>query len=123
MTRPAGSPTTGDDSTQVARTATIVLSWGFQIGLAILVAGLALAALRGEPLASNVGRPSDVVEAVLRFEANGIIDLAILWMIAVPIITATAIAIVFLRTREWRYVVVTLMVLGVLAASIGLAAR
>lgn len=119
--QPPHPPSPGVDGGQVARVATSTLTWGFQIGIGLLAIGLLLAAVRGDPLASSVRRPGAVVDAVVAFEANGFVDLAILWMIAVPVIAAAAIASVFLRTREWRYFTITLMVISVLAFSIGLA--
>jgi uncharacterized membrane protein len=120
-TRPPDPPSSGSGTRLVPRTATAVLTWGLQVGIVLLTVGLALAAINGEPLASSVGRPSEVMEAVAEFDANGIVDLAILWMIAVPVIAAAAISGAFLRAREWRYLLVTLLVLAVLAFSIGLA--
>lgn len=116
---PPPSPTA--DGGHVVRVATSTLTWGFQIGIAILAIGLVLAAVRGDPLANSVRRPGDVLDAVVAFEANGFVDLAILWMIAVPVIAAAAIASAFQRTGEWRYLTITLLVLAVLAFSIGLA--
>ncbi len=107
----------------VARTATAVLNRGFQIGILLLVTGLILAAIKGEPLRDTVATPREIAEAIVHLEGNGVIDLAILWMIAVPIIAAVAIVIAFLRASEWRYAVTTLLVLAVLAFSIGLAIR
>ncbi len=107
----------------VIRTATAVLNRGFQIGIFLLLAGLILAAIEGEPLSRTVAKPAEIVQAVSDLEADGVIDLAILWMITVPIIAAAAIVIAFLRAREWRYAVTTLLVLAVLAFSIGLAIR
>jgi uncharacterized membrane protein len=107
----------------VIRTATAVLNRGFQIGIFLLVAGLILAAIEGEPLSRTVAKPADIVDAASHLEADGLIDLAILWMIAVPVIAAAAIVIAFLRAHEWRYAVTTLLVLAVLTFSIGLAIR
>ncbi len=119
--RPATDPSF--EPNVVIRTATAVLNRGFQIGIFLLVAGLILAAIEGEPLSRTVAKPAEIVQAVSDLEADGVIDLAILWMITVPIIAAAAIVIAFLRAREWRYAVTTLLVLAVLAFSIGLAIR
>lgn len=116
-----GAESVTPPSGRATRTAMVVLTRGFQGGLAILAIGLILAAVEGEPLASEVPAPGGVVDAVVDGSAAGVIDLAILWMIAVPVIATLAIAVAFLRAREWLYMMLTFLVLAILTFSIGLA--
>ncbi len=109
------------DARLVTRTATAVLSGGFQIGIAILTLGLILSIVQREPLAQRVPPLGEVGRAVAEGNAAGVIDVAILWMITVPVIAALAIAVAFLRLREWLFMTFTLLVLAVLGVSIGIA--
>lgn len=102
-------------------TAGRILVWSFRIGAALLVAGLVLAVVRGEPLGERVDPLGAIVPALTAGRAAGLIDLAILWLMASPVFAVVAVAVGFARLGDRRYVLLTLLVLAVLAASIGLA--
>jgi len=100
-----------------------VLTWGFRTGGALLVAGLALAAVRGESLNRATAPFADVFPAVRDGSAAGIVDLAILWLMVTPVATVVVVAGGFVRIGDRRYAVLSFLVLAVLGVSIALALR
>jgi hypothetical protein len=97
------------------------LTWGFRTGAALLTAGLALALAKAEPL-GRVAEPFDeVVPAVLDGRAAGIVDVAILWLMATPVAAVVVVAAGFLRHGDHRYAALSLLALAVLGISISLA--
>ncbi len=102
-------------------TASRVLGWSFRVGAALLAIGLLLAAIRGEPLGRELDPLGEVLPAVVAGHAGGVVDLAILWLMASPVFAVVAVAGGFLRLGDRRYALLSLLVLAVLAASILLA--
>ena len=97
------------------------LTWGFRLGAALLTVGLALAAARRERLNHEAEPFAEVIPAVLDGRAAGIVDLAILWLMATPVATVILVGIGFLRAGDRRYALVSLLVLAILGVSIALA--
>lgn len=102
-------------------TAGRVLVWSFRVGAALLVIGLLLVAVRGEPLGRELDPLGAILPALLAGRAAGVVDLAILWLMASPVFAVVAVAGGFLRLGDRRYALLSLLVLAVLAASILLA--
>ena len=102
------------------RSAILTLTWGFRIGAALLAIGLVLAAAKGESLQTEADTFTDVVPAIFDGKAGGIVDLAILCLMATPVATVLTVAIGFFRIGDRRFGALSLVVLGVLAVSISL---
>ncbi|MCC7021857.1 MAG: DUF1634 domain-containing protein [Thermomicrobiales bacterium] len=98
-----------------------VFAWGFRIGAAILAIGILVAVVKGEPLAHQADRITNVPARVLAGDSAGIIDLAILWFMGVPVVTVIVAAVDFWRLGDRRYALLTLVVLIILGVSIALA--
>lgn len=99
------------------------VTWGFRSGAALLAVGIAFSLVQRDPL-GTVAEPFDeVVPSVLKGEAAGIIDLAILWMVSTPVVTVVVMIVGFLRLGDRRYALFSLVALAVLGISIGLALR
>jgi uncharacterized membrane protein len=98
-----------------------VLAWSFRVGAGLLVTGLLLAIFRGEPLGHELDPLGEIVPSLLAGRAAGVVDLAILWLMASPVFAVVAVAAGFLRLGDRRYALLSLLVLAVLAASILLA--
>ncbi len=104
----------------IYRSAITVLSWGFRLGAALLAVGLIVAAIKGEALERKAEAFPDIIPAVLDGKASGIVDLAILCLMATPVATVFVVALGFFRIGDRRYGLLSLIVLGVLAISISL---
>ena len=98
-----------------------VLTWGFRVGAALLGLGIVVALLRGEPLNHEADPIGKVVAQVQAGTAAGIIDLAILWLMLVPVATVIVVAASFWRLGDRRYALLSLVVLAILGVSIALA--
>ena len=101
--------------------AALILTWSFRLGAALLLLGIVLAVLQRQPLNHVTGAFGEVVPSVLRGEATGVVDLAILWLMASPVVVVLVVAIGFWRLGERRYTALSLLVLLVLGVSIALA--
>ena len=101
--------------------AEVTLRFGFRGGALLLALGVAPAVIRQEPLDHTVKPFIDVIPAALAGEVAGVIDLAILWIVATPVVTVLVVAIGFLRIGDRRFVALSLLALAVLGISITLA--
>lgn len=72
---------------------------------------------RGEP--TDLRHVSDIFHKALSVDPRGLIQLGILLLIATPIVRVAFTVFAFAYQRDWTYVVVTLIVLGLLVYSIG----
>lgn len=99
----------------------LALAWSFRIGVALLLLGIVLAVLQRQPLNHVAGAFGEVVPSVLRGEAAGVVDLAVLWLMASPVVVVLIVAAGFWRLGERRYAALSLLVLLVLGVSIVLA--
>ena len=97
-----------------------IFVWGFRIGAVLLMLGVLMAIGTGEPIGRVADPMGDIPGAVLAGKASGIIDLAILWFMATPVVTVIAVAVGFLRLGDRRYALLSLVVLIILGASIAL---
>lgn len=98
-----------------------VLAWGFRVAATLLIVGIAVALFRKEPLATRAEPLPEVVSGLLEGEARRIVDLAIVAMIATPVITTLVVAIGFLRLGDRLYAALSLVVLVILGTSIAVA--
>ncbi|HEY8446110.1 MAG TPA: DUF1634 domain-containing protein [Thermomicrobiales bacterium] len=104
----------------IAQAAITTLTWGFRAGAALLALGLLVALIRGEPLSEQTDPFTEVIPKILDGHAAGIVDLAILTLMATPVVTTLVVALAFFSSGDRRYGVITLIVLAVLGISISL---
>ena len=97
------------------------LFWGFRLGAALLALGIAVAAVKREPLGTEADPISDVLTMVRAGYASGIINLAILWFMLTPVATVIVVAASFWRLGDRRYALLCLIVLAILGVSVALA--
>lgn len=115
-------PTTElDPIDRTYRVAVVTLTTGFRIGGALLVAGLVVSLLRDQSLHDRADPLSDVVRAIGRGEGPAVVDLAIMTLIATPVVAALAISASFARAGDRVYAGLSLAVLLILGTSITLA--
>ena len=74
------------------------------------------AQFRSEP--ENLRTIAGILEQVFAFHGRGIIQLGLLMLIATPILRVAFATYAFSRMRDWRYVVVSLIVLALLCYSL-----
>ena len=125
----AGEPHRDDDTGRhQARRATIdtvvhhTLVAGVAVGLALLLAGLALTvAGRGGLGVASLRAPA-AVRAALHLRAAGFYSLGLLALILTPFIRVIGSIVVFAAARDWRFVAVTSAVLVIMLASIAVGA-
>jgi hypothetical protein len=97
------------------------LFWGFRIGAVLLAIGIGLTLISGQPLSHEADPFGTILTKVLAGNAPGVIDLAILWFMAIPVATVIVVAVSFWRLDDRRYAALSLVVLAILAVSIALA--
>jgi uncharacterized membrane protein len=74
------------------------------------------AAFRGEPASlTSIG---GVISGIIALRPEAVIQLGLLLLIAVPILRVAVSVVAFALERDWLYVAVTLLVLGVLVFSL-----
>ena len=105
----------------IYRLTSLVLTWGFRVAAILLAGGIGVALVRQEPLSSRAEPLPGVIDSLLDGRANGIVNLAILAMIATPVLTTLAVAIGFLRLGDRLYAALSLVVLTILGTSIAVA--
>ena len=71
---------------------------------------------QGEP--ENLRTISGIFSEAMAFHGRGLIQLGLLVLIATPISRVTFSVLAFLYQRDWKYVVFTLIVLGLLLYSL-----
>ncbi len=104
----------------ISHAAVMSLTWGFRLGAALLVVGLAVAAMRQESLGERTDPFIEIVPTILDGHARGIVDLAIVTLMATPVVTTLVVAAGFFREGDRRYGLITLTVLVVLGISVSL---
>jgi uncharacterized membrane protein len=105
-----------------------LLRAGVTLAAAVVLAGGLLYLIRhgGEAQGLHVfqGEPAalrsfpGIVASALELQAPGLIQLGLLILIATPVVRVALSVIAFLFERDWTYVVLTLIVLGVLLYSL-----
>src|SRR5262245_396980 len=95
--------------------------WGFRGGAALLVLGVVVALVKGEPIGTQADPIGEVLGEVRAGHAAGIIDLAILWFMFIPVVTVVVVAANFWRLGDRRYAFLSLVVLAILGVSVTLA--
>jgi hypothetical protein len=117
----APSTSRPDDLASLSRAVMLLLTWGFRVGAALLALGIVLSLITRDPL-NPVATPfAEVLPTVLAGRAAGLVDLAILWLMAVPVGAVLLLVVGFSRLGDRRYALICLLVLAVLGVSIALA--
>lgn len=117
----ATTPVPNADDQRIApiyRSAITVMTWGFRIAAALLIAGLAVAAAKREVIGHRVDPFREILPKIFDGKAAGIIDLAILAIMVTPLVTVVVVAVGFHRAGDRRYARCSLLVLGILGISV-----
>lgn len=97
-----------------------VLRIGFKLGAGLLLAGIAIALIRQEPLATKADAFVDIPDALLGLHASAFIDLSIITIILTPVAAVVTIWNGFRRSGDDRFAAYSLAVIAILLGSIAL---
>jgi uncharacterized membrane protein len=100
-----------------------VMNAGFLIAIGLMLAGLLVGLVTGEHIERDTDRLRDVLPGVLKLQAQDIVELGILVLIATPAAYIVVALFTFLRNRDGLFVAVCLALLGILSLSVGLTLR
>ncbi|HUG14872.1 MAG TPA: DUF1634 domain-containing protein [Thermomicrobiales bacterium] len=106
--------------TQLYRRIVLVLNAGFIVSVGLMLVGIIVAIVRGQTVGQTAEPIAEVLPAVARFDAQGMIDLGILVLLVTPIAYVLVSLVTFLRQRDALFVSVCLLLLSIIAGSIGL---
>lgn len=87
---------------------------GLLVSIAVMGCGLLLVIINGEYSKSHVLGLDEIVPALRRGDAGGILDLGILLLFATPLLGVVAATVHFARQRDVQFVVLTTLLLLVL---------
>jgi uncharacterized membrane protein len=101
----------------------VVLTWGFRLALAVLLAGLGVALIRDEGLSKHVEPIGDIASGLRDRHAWALVDLGLLLLLLTPTAAVVVILVHYVRCRDWLYSAGAVIVLGTLSTGIVLAFR
>jgi uncharacterized membrane protein len=96
---------------------------GFLIAIGLMLGGLLIGLVTGEHVERDTDRLRDILPGALGLQAQDIVELGILVLIATPAAYVIVALFTFLRNRDWLYAMVCLALLGILSLSVGLTLR
>jgi uncharacterized membrane protein len=99
-----------------------VLGYGARLSVLILVVGLAVTLFQGETGGAGI-RPDVMLQALTRGKGLGILGLGIAVLIVTPVLRETAALVLFNRSRERAYTVLSVIVLALIALSVLIGSR
>jgi uncharacterized membrane protein len=95
-----------------------VLTVGLVISTALILAGLTLDLVRHRQVPIDAPTFSEVFRRIAQLRASGFLMLGLLVLIATPILRVVGSTLAFLYERDWRYALITLVVLLVVTLSL-----
>jgi uncharacterized membrane protein len=100
-----------------------VMNAGFVIAIGLMLAGLLVGIVTGDHVAKETDPLREVLPGVLRLDAQDIVDLGIIVLLATPAAYVVVALATFLRDRDLLFVTICLLLLGILSLSVGLTIR
>lgn len=95
-----------------------IMTAGFWLSVSLILIGLVVALIRGEPVGDEVDALSRVVPEALRLESQGVIDLGILALLLTPAATVVVALVLAIRQRDLVFVGTCIMLLVILLGGI-----
>lgn len=120
---PSPTPIPSPSQDSIAHPTARVLTWGFRISAALLLVGLILSLIQQESLHTSLENFPTIANEIADGNGAGIVALAILAMIATPIVSTIAVIVSCVRCGDTRYARITGAVLVILFVSALLSAR
>jgi uncharacterized membrane protein len=100
-----------------------MLILGLVLSTLCLFAGLGLSAITHHALPSKVSGLRQILDGLKRASPPSFLNLGILLLIATPVLRVLGSLVEFAEKRDWRYVLVTSVVLIILAISVAVGSR
>ena len=100
------------------RTVQRVLQVGVALSFTLMVAGIVLALVRGEPLAVHVTPLGDLAAGLAALDPAAYVSVGLIVLIATPFVRVAGSLVAFLWLRDRRYALVTAAVLAVMCVSV-----
>lgn len=97
-----------------------VMNGGFAIAIGLMFAGVLIGLVTGDHVARETDSLRDILPGAIRLEAQDIVELGILVLLATPAAYVVVALLIFLRDRDGLFVVICLGLLGILSLSVGL---
>ena len=94
--------------------------WNFRISAALLIAGLVVTIMRGEDFPTHVDSFDGIAAAITDGRTTAIVDLAILVMMATPLLAALIVTRGFFASGDRRYGMISIGVLAILVTSVAI---
>ena len=91
---------------------------GLGISTVLMVAGVVLQIISGDPLPQIMIPPQMIFADLLKGLPDGFFTLGLMMLIATPILRVAGSVIIYARERDWRYTLVTGVVLTIVILSI-----
>ncbi len=88
------------------------------LSVALIVVGVALSLVRDEGLPRDVVGFADMAAALAQGLPAAYLSLGLMALIATPVLRVIGSLVVFALDRDWRYVLVAVAVLAIIAASV-----
>jgi uncharacterized membrane protein len=106
------------DHRRIDRWVRVVLVWGMVLSVSVMLLGLLMYALSPTGNVEVDLSLSEIASGIARGEPIAVIDLGIVLLIATPLTRVLTALTVFLVDREWRFVLISLLVLSVITLAI-----
>lgn len=116
------SPTAADALAKEKRDVEMILHalliWGVALSSAVMLVGLLVAVITGQPVPESVPPFREIIPQVLALQPGGILALGLLILIATPILRVVSSIFTFIYERDWRYALITFIVFLIVLGSI-----
>ncbi len=96
-----------------------VMNVGFVTAIVIMFAGLLIGIGTGDHVDRQTDNLGDVIPGVLRLQAQDVVELGILILLATPAAYVVVALATFVRDRDVLFIGVSLALLGIVALSVG----
>lgn len=114
----AGKAATAHEMDAIERLIRVVLLVGIAISVALMAAGIALAAVQGGPFPTAVVPVGDLAQALAELDAAAYLSLGLIVLVATPFVRVAGSIVAFALEHDWRYVLVTAVVFVVMCLSV-----
>lgn len=106
------------DHSRTDRWVQLVLRWGMVASMVVLLIGLLLFALGPEGYGEVDMGFGDIARGLIAGNPIAVIDLGIILLIATPLTRVLTTLAIFIADREPRFILASLLVLGIIATAI-----